>query len=121
MREIKFRAWDKEIKKFHGTFALPLIGSYTVGVLHDRAAVIELSQYTGLRDKNGKEIYEGDVIEWSEAALWAVRYNQDKAQYEVYDHVYSRNQATFALCSMKKKSVIGNIYEHPELLANKEV
>jgi uncharacterized phage protein (TIGR01671 family) len=72
MREIKFRAWDKDSKRmryaedligpggwviqFHG---VPLeIGIH--GVFEPEN--VELMQYTGLEDKNGKEIYEGDIV-----------------------------------------------------------
>ncbi|HHK5596353.1 TPA: YopX family protein [Bacillus tropicus] len=58
MREIKFRAWDKVYKHFHEG---DLIRDYHIGEFIDNPEY-EVTQYTGLKDKNGKEIYEGDVI-----------------------------------------------------------
>lgn len=57
MREIKFRAWDKTIESMTEPFHL---GSYLSGDMFDRNWI--LMQYTGLKDKNVKEIYEGDLL-----------------------------------------------------------
>ena len=64
MREIKFRAWDKRNKYWY-YFSL----SPKADVIDIYETLERLGQYTGLKDKNGKEIYESDVIEYPVAYL----------------------------------------------------
>jgi uncharacterized phage protein (TIGR01671 family) len=75
-----------------------------------------LMQYTGLKDKNGVEIYEGDVVE-------AKGYYQDKYIIEwVYDgwEIFDGKDGVVAdFDEWEKLEVIGNIYENPELLEDK--
>lgn len=122
-REIKFRAWDKESKEmyFVRTIRFPkytekVISKFRVwldgGNLSGQTkSTMELMQYTALKDKNGKEIFEGDIIEndseryeivWDEEQLlWLAQ-----SEYPVYLSELG-NKETF---------ILGNIYENPELL-----
>lgn len=84
---------------------------------------INLMQSTGLRDKNGKEIFEGDILEVTDKHSWleVVSYSQEKAMFVTEEinrefkvpeiPLYDLLDSTFL-----KFKVIGNIYENPELL-----
>lgn len=115
-RIYKFRMWNKEEK------VMFLIGS-NPNLTNYQQTIYELMQYTGLKDKNRKEIYEGDCFEiksnstehkgnkigiawviWNDSELgWRLSDNRESGEYNIY---------WFA----KNCEIIGNIYENPELL-----
>ena len=123
MKEIKFRVWDKTLNKIHCWSAIE--NHFTFEELLDDN-FFEAMQYTGLKDKNGTEIYDGDYIRYSartingsifthvcrvfqhESGTWRIEgYREDNHSYETKGTVY----ATHLICE-----VIGNIYEHNHLL-----
>ena len=123
MRVIKFRAWDKTLNKIHSWSTIE--NHFTLEELLD-TNFFEAMQYTGLKDKNGTEIYDGDYIRYSmrtingsiythvcrvfqhESGTWRIEgYHEDNHSYETKGTVY----AAHLICE-----VIGNIYENPELL-----
>lgn len=127
MREIKFRAWDnvKNQMYFVGEeedVVFEIVGGKFVG--YDareeldapcfKMEHLEVMQYTGLNDKNGVEVYEGDVVRDKEDQTYTVAYDDE---YAAFILVWVSNDERFeAFEPMRELTVIGNIYEHPHLL-----
>ena len=128
MREIKFRAWLKEDKKMVNVETMDftdksmqylekneIFGAYLLRRMIFKD--IELMQYTGIKDKNGVEIYEGDIIickygpEIMMEVKWVDEGFRTLGKYNGDNYVgYVKNSA----------EVIGNIYENEELLKSEE-
>ena len=128
-REIKFRAWDGEemiILENSGLQYYDFEGSYSLGFTVDgyngfwaheqyetatqEANKFPIMQYTGLKDKNGKEIYEGDIIKVMTKDMVDINY---KATVEWTKKGFYNNFTDYDI-----SEVIGNIYENPELLTS---
>jgi uncharacterized phage protein (TIGR01671 family) len=125
MREIKFRAWDIVNAKM-----VEEISNHEVFIDKDgilvRYNTMEVMQFTGLHDKNGKEIYEGDIIyhsyfrergamEWYEKRTgfflrWVEPFGVDN-KVGGHQDMWPIDQGSF--------EVIGNIYESPNLLTSR--
>lgn len=126
-REIKFRAWHKDLKKMFkigqitlekGTWNFEPNDRDFIGMSIPYQPSFVLMQYTGLHDKNGKEIYEGDIVQ----GLFA-----DQEELEIKGQViYSNGQASYIIIAsnndewelgyLDNLEVISNIYDNPELL-----
>jgi uncharacterized phage protein (TIGR01671 family) len=144
MREIKFRAWDKKEKKMKWVdhLSVPNFDSGAVSFLDSELKAdgkykalgeIELMQYTGLKDKNGKEIYEGDIIgdteDWS-IVIWCDKcigwqlawydIDIDKKTCHMCDGDFDITETFENNIADNDEEVIGNIYENPELLNVKQ-
>ena len=119
MREIKFRAWHKELKQIKECFAINFAGNRTVGV-HDDDPIwffedIILMQFTGLHDKNGKEICESDLVSVNGNDPSLVKWRDQCADF-ILDHIYSVGKDGIFKSESSRYEVLGNIYENPELL-----
>lgn len=124
MRELKFRAWDKQEKQMMKVSAISLenkeIGVKDFRTYHFfRIKNIELMQYTGLKDKNGTEIYEGDVIKVErDGIIYRVKWIHGGFGLEPrYNSPFYPRLGNVEL--REKIEVIGNIHENPEFLEEK--
>ena len=123
MREIKFRAWDKEQKewvKYSITDNIPIFCHNTSRWKTDKEGKrFILCQYTGLKNFNGKEIYEGDIVRAVSFSRWigvAKYYDKNQAfVFECTDENYRGNIVFMSQFDQGFK-ILGNIYENPELL-----
>lgn len=75
-----------------------------------------LRQYTGLKDKNGREIYEGDILYWDDNISGVIKYKDGSFYFETVDEFYSSWLRVIKHDLETRMEVIGNIYENPELL-----
>lgn len=128
MRKIKFRAWDKERRQFYTSplwveFQVDLKGELTAknlkrygkyGKGYQQLTIIE---YTGMRDMNDTEIWEGDIVQFnSKSKQISDVWKHTGGEWQVFDSVKSD---MLPLCVEKRYiTVIGNIYENPELLVS---
>jgi uncharacterized phage protein (TIGR01671 family) len=118
MREIKFRAWDNDMHEWTTAFDMDNDGVvYPAVTPYSNNPDIRIMEYTGLHDKNGKEIYEGDIVrevlwrqEQTDDVLGKVHWSDGNAGFWVSGRSVLTEGYTQDL------EVIGNIYENPELL-----
>lgn len=117
MRVLKFRAWNKQKKKWMWPYpnAFHIIGEVTVFELlkQDCTSIEEyndlvICQFTGLLDKNGVEIYEGDIVQSRQIACRNGEVILRNTAFRVHGFIL------FQLSDGAK--VIGNVYENPELI-----
>lgn len=115
MREIKFRAFDRQRKVMWQPCTLLSNYNKTTGGYTSEYAEFVYMQYTGLKDKYGKEIYEKDIINTADGAC-LVCWNEKLATFVLakdgwmYDHYFGE------AVEPENCKVIGNSYENPELL-----
>lgn len=130
MREIKFRAWDKLRKRmsevdriYIDTGGAQLRDDF--GLYWRKINDVILEQYTGLKDKNGTEIYEGDIVrvkhsDWIEPTIHVVKWCGDE-KYPAFNlrpelDETVNNLALVAQSDFFSIKVVDNIHENPELM-----
>ena len=113
MREIKFRAWDKEDKKMICGIekGINMGEEVCFGEFLDNSKWYVIMQYTGLKDKNNKEIYEGDIVK-------DLFKNIGKVFYYITGFMVEYPKGIEGLTSHEE--IIGNVYENSELLPKEE-
>lgn len=122
MREIKFRGWDKElnfmidIKRYKIDFNGQVLFDNNDKELYNQTNKIELMQYAGLKDKNGVEIYEGDIIK-DGSRLWKIQISPIYGIFFILTKGgHSRCYGDFGSYLVDEFKVIGNIYENQDLI-----
>ena len=118
-REIKFRVWDKDLKRIrylnteHDFIHFDSLGQ---GYYENMQTGLgewfsDLMQYTGLKDKNGRDVYEGDIVmfdyEWTKPTeIGVITWNSTNASFQIKGHIPSSSMKR-----LSRMKVIGNIYE----------
>jgi uncharacterized phage protein (TIGR01671 family) len=143
MRQIKFRAWDKRKKVMSATFSIfdifttqtikdscvSTVTHFPYGIEAKKNDDIVLMQYTGLKDKNGKEIYEGDIVSLNGVIGYGQPIKENHAVIcdngspkinNGYEYVFLEE---FVFVGNSKHEefhndteIIGNVWENPELI-----
>ena len=128
MREIKFRAWEKNLRAMISVDSINFeAGLINMELVWRTFEEIELMQYTGLKDKNGVEIFEGDIVHIKQDRVedkYIPHNTNCEISYEdgaftvkskVNETEWPINAGLYYV-TWKEFEVIGNIYENPELL-----
>jgi uncharacterized phage protein (TIGR01671 family) len=133
-REIKFRFWDKHTKKMHEVGEIRFgvkhgmtstdLADYVIDPYGSRYCIVgencELLEYTGLKDKQDKEIYEGDIVKGVVDTLTPSQNDIDAyyiVRYEDGTWNYSYSLQEVGQIPSTGWEIVGNIYENPELLS----
>lgn len=124
-RKIKFRAWDEDSSQMHYPDSIDTNTGIQFCHYHGEASrkadphpvllhltADDLMQYTGLQDKNGKDIYQGDIITVRNEGAYAIVWSEEFGCWHI-----SQGDGHWMIYEENKSAVIiGNIYENPELV-----
>lgn len=124
MREIKFRTWDLKTKTMHMVENINFCGRETVTVQYNPVKKICLDsvllmQYTGAKDKNGVEIYEGDIIRHQSGKYgtdFEIKWSPILCGFTAMQIESGHPSPQLNQGTMSYFEVVGNIYENPELV-----
>lgn len=134
MKSIKYRIYDPIAKKMIESGATPtMLAAFfkATAVLNTRDGM-EYQEFTGLKDKNTKEIWEGDICKWEVPKTLLERQRNDAPKIRLFvctwrdngfylesQHKYPYHESHFWWHVSDDSEIIGNLYENPELLAPK--
>lgn len=122
-REIKFRVWEIMSSRWANWDEIGITASKNADITtfrpdwRDTRKEFDIMQFTGLKDRIGKDIYEGDIIDWIADEHYIVKYSPIHAKFDtcgMRGNEETRDLLTKGLA--QELTVVGNIYENPELL-----
>jgi len=114
MKKIKFRAWSKRRNKWVSPMTSFSFVTADLTTEFKDTEEISYSQYTGLKDKNGKEIYEEDILRFSNGNIGKVFWSNLRSGFDVAFNGAIPEELDVRLAD--RSEVVGNIYKNKELL-----
>ena len=120
-REIKFREWDKRHNSMEYINDLYWFEENGIHDFNDDNYIF--MQNTGLKDKNGKEIYDSDIVKvtWGSGKIvfYEVKYCGSLGYHYLRDTKNKEDDDIICIYDYSQMDVIGNVFDNPELLKNK--
>ena len=116
MRELKFRAWDKERMRMTTYFYMTSTGivknANLEKLLEDMN--VEIVQYTNKKDKNNSEIYKDDCLKWKDN-IFRVEWDKFNARWYGKPHIGNISRGILMAITFENSEIIGNKFKNPEL------
>lgn len=125
MRSLKFRAWSNENNRYCDFATLDesrrWIGWIKSSGVYLTTTDINLEQYTGIKDENGKEIYEGDIVEYTTCYYGNEKRHRKVVEWKEWDSDDFGEPHNLGYSNLSEcMEVIGNVHENADLLEDKE-